>query len=272
MDNKTAISVVSEFADVETALQTVETICGYATDKTPVKKALQEIFVMSDETPKTIDESFDRIMDVIGGVYQTTMTAFNEETDSEIDTIDLKPFKERYDQEVKTEHGALKAMSARVIEMAGEMALGFGFVIPVPTYTAAAQKPKKSLLKSLRSLVVVDEAAGSRKNGETPSWLTEAVLNEADKDVQQFLLSYNKFNETKSIDAVRTFAAKFKKDDEAIKALILDIAEEAYAQAALSDQIIANVTASFQKTAKVITVLLAKRDEVLTAKAYITGK
>lgn len=273
MNNDTAIQTVPALANVADQLQIMTTVCGYADDKTPVKKALQEISVMSNGmSAAQIKEALNMIMDEIGNAYQVALSEFNERTGSEIDTISLQAFTDRYQAEVTEEHGGLKSMSSRIIEMGNELALAFGFSVPAPTAASNTPKPKKSVLKALKSLVVVEEAR-SNNLGEALGWLTPAVLKEEDQEVQQFLLIYNKYNETKSVDAVRAFVAKFpsfKDKDAAILQLIQTVMQEAYKQISVSDQIISKVNDDYNRTAKIVTVLLSKRDEVLKATKYLS--
>jgi hypothetical protein len=276
MDIQLAISIVPEFADVESDLQMIETICGYAAEKKALKEAMQEIMIMSEgSSVATIKASCKAVMDVIGMIFEREMNEFNDATGASVDTVEIDQFKERFTEEVSVEHSGLKAMSAKVIEMCSTLALALN--VPVPATAAAAAtpaKPKKTFVDTLKKIGVFEKDAPrttASAGAAIASWLTEAVLREDAPEVQKLILLHNKYNDTKSVDSVRTFAAKFKMNDAALAELILDVLDDARKQITLSDAIVANVTADYQRTEKIITVLLAKRDETRTAMNFVSG-
>lgn len=278
MDITTAITAVPGLGAVQAELQIVETVCGYAAQKTPLPEALQEVKIMSGDTAATIKAACKNAMDVIGEHFEAVMTSFNDETGANVDAISLEPFKARFDDEINKEHAGLKAISARVVEMSSGLAVALN--IPLPAATPASVAPtkpvvKKSIFSALKSLAfeeTVSPATAGAGLVTPPGWLTEAILHEDAAEVQKLILLNNKYNQTKSADALRAFASKFKMNDTDLADLILTVLDEARKQIVLSDAIIANVTASYQKTEKIVTVLLAMRDQIIIANNYVDGK
>lgn len=276
MDINNVISVVPEFKDVEADLQVVETMCGYVAEKKPLAESLQEVKIMSGWTPESIKISCQAVMKIVGTVYDLEMTKFDEETDSDIDVISLEPFKARFDEEI-AEQTNLKAISSRVMEMASALALALNIPVPasqINVNQTASVEPKKSFFKSIKGLVFVD---GPKKESQAQStsvlsWLTEPVLIEGSDSVQKLILLDNKYQASKSADAIRLFASKFKMSDSDLAEVILDVIDDARKQIAQSDAIVVNVSSIYTRVEKLVTVLLTVRNSTNQAMNYVSGK
>jgi hypothetical protein len=277
MDINNAIVAMPELKGVEADLQVIETMCGYISEKKPLKETLQEVRIMSGWTPESIKASCKAVMEVVAMVFEREMNSFNEEAGADVDSISLDPFKQRFEDEVNVEQANLKIISARVMEMASRLALALN--IPVPASNPAPSgvgldKPKKSFVNSILKLVVV-EGSGKKvpiSSVSTLGWLTEPILKEESESVQKLILLDNKFEASKSADSVRLFASKFKLTDADLAEVILDVLDDARKQIAQCDQIVAIVTASYVRIEKIITVLLAVRNNTNLAMNYVSGK
>lgn len=273
MDIKNALLVAPALKAVETDLQVVETICGYANEKTPLKNALQEVSIMSGWSVETILASCRAVMETNAELFEGVKNDFDSETDSSIEEISLEPFKNRFDEEMK-EQNHLKEISSRVIEIASKLALALN--IPVPASEAipsgVSSTPRKSFAKALKNAFFTDENSKAQVSAGDPGWLTEPLLEEGDSDVQKLILLNNKMDESKSPDAVRQFAAKFKLSDADLAGVVLDVLDEARKQVVQSERIITNVTKEYGDTEKLLTVILEVMTDVNLAKSFVTGR
>jgi hypothetical protein len=275
MDINNAIVVMPELKAVEADLQVVETMCTYANEKKPLKDALQEVRIMSEWTPETIKASCKSVMQVVAEVFEREMNDFNTETGADVANVSLEPFKARFDDEI-AEQANLKTLSSKVMEMASKLALALNISVPASS-TMTSGTPtqhKKSFLTGVAHLFVedTDDKKTTTVSDDSPNWLTEPQLDEGSSTVQKFILLNNKFDEAKSADGVRQFAAKFKMNDANLAEVILDVLEEARKQAAQCDAIVANVTNEYGRVEKLITVLLAVRSDTNQSMDYVSGK
>jgi hypothetical protein len=269
MDLKLAVSAIPELKAVEAELLIISTMMAYVTDKTLLKDALQEVKIMSGWSVSSIKESCQAVMEVIASVFQTIMTDFNEETGSDIDSISIKPFKARFDEEIE-EQANLKAAAMYVMEIASRVALALNISVPASATTTIG-KPRKSFGKAILSLVV--EEKRSKKASQVDSdWLTEAILREDSDTVQKLALMDKKLTQTGSPDALRQFAAKFKMTDADLAKVILDVLDDARKQVYQSDSITNSVTFDFNAKERKITAVLKVRDDTNATMAFLSGK
>lgn len=276
MDLKLAIETIPDLAAVEADLQVIATMSAYIADKSALKDALLEVKTMSKWTPATIKASCNNVMEVLGSVFEKIMTDFNDQTGASVDTISLKPFKARFDEEVNDEQANLKAAAMHVIEMASRVAMGLNIPVPASANPSQQGKPRKSFLKALSSLIVEEVPTKGKKGGktiETPTaWLLEPILREDADAVQKLALMDQKLTKTGSPDALRAFAKKFGMSDADMAEVIIDVLNDARAQIAQSDSITAAITPQYNLIEKVVTTILSVRDETNATVAYVTGK
>lgn len=274
MDIKYAIETIPDLQAVESDLQVIQTMSGYITESTPLKDAMLEVRTMKKWSVESIKQSCKTVMEVLGSVFQTIMEEFNESTDSDIDQISLKPFKDRYLAEL-AEHDNLKEAAKLVMEMASRVAVALNISVPASPAGAPVSKPKKSFGKALLSLVVEEKPVKGKstksKVGVPSAWLIEPVLLEDADSVQQLALMDKKLS-SGGVAAIQSFAQKFNKTQADLAAVILDALDDARKQIALSDSVTADVGAAYTAVEKKINTILDVRNGVNATNTYVSGK
>ncbi len=265
------LSIIPNLKAVEGELQTIDTMMAYVNDKTPLKDAILEVKTMSGWSQASIKAACGKIMDGLASVFEDVMARFNEETDASVDEIALEPFQECFDEEIKEQEG-LRAASLHVIEMASRVAVALNIPVPAAPVTTGVTKPKKSFGASLKALIIEENPRGGLTVKTPLSWLTAAILKENDPSVQKLALLDNKLTQTKSADALRTFAARFKMSDADLAEVILDVLDDARKQITQSDAISTNVTADYNEKAATVTAILDVRNAVTAVNSYVSGK
>lgn len=271
MDINKAIELIPDLRAVESDLQVIDIVLSYQADKTPIKQTLLEVKTAKKWTKASIEAACKAVIEVIGSVYDTRRSEFNDETESNIDDIALEPFTQRFNEEIK-EQEKLKEAAKFVMEMASRVALALNITVPASN-TSVPSKPKASFLKSLTSLIV--EVKPGKTGGGSVSipsaWLIEPVLREDAESVQMLALLDQKLAGG-GVPAIQKFAEKMKLPVTDLAEDVLEALEQSRNQTTQSDGIIAQVTDRYNSEEKVVSTILEVKDGVNNVMGYLSGK
>lgn len=226
--------------------------------KVDLQTALEEIDLTLGWSSEDVEVALKEVMDGVGGALEALQAEFERSTGTAVTGVDFSAFLKRYKDE-QAEHAKLKARANVALDDVRTVSGRLGITNPDPG--AQPQKAEKketalervgtALAASGRKVVTkffVEPASTRDKEEQPPSWQTEPVLAEGDRDLRQLALALARSANTDVTLAWSTLE-RLSLGRENLTAVLARVAEKAREQLRVSAEILGNVETDYQQFA-----------------------
>jgi hypothetical protein len=250
--------------------------------KVDLPMALLELEVTQGWKKADVLSACESVMEGLADVVEETMTDFEGMTGTTIEASDLKAFSARYTAE-REEQAKLVSFANQLLELVRNISGQLS--IPNPDSGAQPEEEEKESFLAKAGLAaramgrkmgkpfIVMPLEGSDSQTTAPSWLTEAVLDSEDRDIQTIKIVDSRLKQSGvDVKLVWDSLERLNLGREQLTALLKRIADKAREQLAQSKQILQNVSVDFQSVVGVIDAIQDLQGVVLQVHDFFSSK
>lgn len=217
--------------------------------------ALSELDLTQEWSANDIELACNNIMDALGDSFGEIQGEFADKTGTESADADFDAFAKRFSAERKEQSelaGNARALLQAVRAVSGEL----GIPNPDPgAQPLKTEKPKKWLKKVGDAVVsggkkvlspVVEFASDAEEIVEPPSWLTDPVIEEEDRDLKILDLVQSRLGSQADVQLVWITLERLNLDRETLVEVLKRVAIKAREQLKQSKEILSSVSGEFK--------------------------
>jgi hypothetical protein len=217
--------------------------------------ALSELDLTHGWSASDIELACDDIMNALGDTFGEIQSEFADKTGTESAGADFNAFAKRFKAE-REEQSKLAGSARQLLQAVRAVSGELGIPNPDPgAQPLEAEKPKKFLKKIGDAVVstgkkalspVIEFASDVEELAEPPSWLTDPVIEQEDRDLKILELVQSRLGSQADVQLVWVTLERLNLDRETLTGVLERVAIKARDQLKQSKEILSSVSSEFK--------------------------